>query len=265
MGADLASSVEMGAIEVSPEMLTLLGYGSVPQRGWPDHPVAFEFVAQGGNEPLEFTFHAHPEPTCLDAQQGADRMILLVARSACERLLGVALELADGQNYLLPAELRPIAFAIRDCDMPPAAAVPYRLAKSIELICEMMRACGDRLLLTGASGELSFADCRRVASARQLIDQSWKEPLSLADIARHCGLNRSKLSRGFRSLYGCTVAEAVAERRLAEARRQLIATDLPVGLIGYHSGYQNNASFSRAFCRRFGIPPSDFRLRGVAA
>jgi AraC family transcriptional activator of pyochelin receptor len=44
-----------------------------------------------------------------------------------------------------------------------------------------------------------------------------------------------------------------------------MSTDLPVGLIGYRSGYQNNASFSRAFCRRFGVPPSDFRARPVAA
>ena len=63
-------------------------------------------------------------------------------------------------------------------------------------------------------------------------------------------------------------AEAVArelKRRLSEARNQLIATDLPVGLIGYRSGYQNNASFSRAFCRRFGVPPSNFRNQAVAA
>ena len=263
MGVGQASAAKMAVIEVSPEMLTLLGSGLVPNRGWPDGAVAFQFLEHSGNEPLEFTFHA--KPTVLSLSAASAQLILLVARSACERLLGADLELADGMAYLLPAGLRPIAFAIRDCDMAEAAAVPYRLAKSIELICEMMRACGEGTLLTGAGGEMSFADCKRIATARQLIDDSWKEPLSLADIARQCGLNRSKLSRGFRSLYGCTVAEAVAERRLAEARRQLIATDLPVKVIGYHSGYQNNASFSRAFCRRFGVPPSDYRLRGVAA
>ena len=104
-----------------------------------------------------------------------------------------------------------------------------------------------------------------MASARELIEENWRERLTLSQIARSCGLNRSKLSRGFRELYRCSVSEAIAERRLAEARRELLATDLPVGLIGYRSGYQNNASFSRAFCRRFGIPPSDFRARGMAA
>jgi AraC-like DNA-binding protein/predicted nucleotidyltransferase len=88
-----------------------------------------------------------------------------------------------------------------------------------------------------------------------LIDENWGEPLTLAQIARRCGLNRSQLSRSFRELYRCSVSEALMERRLAEARMQLISTDLPVGLIGYRSGYQNNASFSRAFSRRISAWP----------
>ena len=54
-------------------------------------------------------------------------------------------------------------------------------------------------------------------------------------------------------------------RRLAEAQRQLIATDLPIALIGYRNGYQNNAAFTRAFGRRFGLSPSTFRTTGIAA
>jgi AraC family transcriptional activator of pyochelin receptor len=127
-----------------------------------------------------------------------------------------------------------------------------------------LRADRDGDLVAAAGGSLSFADCRRVTAARHLIDNQWHQQLSLAQIARSSGLNRSKLSRGFRELYGCSVMEALAERRLGEARRQLIATDLPIGLIGYRSGYQNNASFSRAFGRRFGVPPSDFRMRAAA-
>ena len=106
---------------------------------------------------------------------------------------------------------------------------------------------------------------RRIVAARRLIDECWDEKLTLCQIARRCGINRSKLARGFRLLYGCTVTEALLERRLAEARRQLLSTDLPVGLIGYRNGYNNNASFSRAFCRRFGVPPSDLRSGLVAA
>jgi AraC family transcriptional activator of pyochelin receptor len=257
----MASSVEMGRIEVSPEMLTLLGSGSVGGRCWPEKSVAFEFTGKA----TDFIFHARPTAIVLNRKGNEQRMIFLVARSACERLLGGKLELEDRDCYLLPAELRAIATAIRDCAMSDAAAEPYRLAKSIELLCEILAAHGRDELLSADSPTLSFADCQRVASARQLIEENWRERLTLSQIARTCGLNRSKLSRGFRELYRCSVSEALTERRLGEARRELLATDLPVGLIGYRSGYQNNASFSRAFCRRFGVPPSDFRARGMAA
>ena len=257
----MASPVEMGGIEVSPEMLTLLGSGTIGDRAWPEKAVAFEFGDRAG----DFIFHARPTAIILNRKADTERMIFLVARSACERLLGSKLALEDRAIYLLAAELRAIAGAIRDCAMGEAAALPYRLAKSIELLCEILSAQGRGELLNADSPSLSFADCRRVASARELIEENWRERLTLSQIARSCGLNRSKLSRGFRELYRCSVSEAIAERRLAEARKELLATDLPVGLIGYRSGYQNNASFSRAFCRRFGIPPSDFRARGMAA
>jgi AraC family transcriptional activator of pyochelin receptor len=102
-------------------------------------------------------------------------------------------------------------------------------------------------------------------AARQIIEDRAAEKLTLDYIARSCGLNRSKLTRGFKALFDCTVAEAIAERRLETARRMLLSTDLPVSSIGYVAGYQNNASFTRAFGRRFGRTPSDLRLGDLAA
>ena len=256
----MASSAEMGAIEVSPEMLTLWGVGAVGAHPFPPRAVAFTI-----DEQLTVTFHETPNLASLGSEGLANRIILLVDRLACERLLAGHLSFVDGETYLVPGEVRAIALALRDCTLHPAAALPYRLAKSIELLCEMMRASADGNILPASGTDVSFADRRRIAAARQLIDENWQEPLTLAHIARRCGLNRSKLSRGFRALYQCSVSEALADRRLSEARRQLVSTDLPVGLIGYRSGYQNNASFSRAFCRRFGVPPSDFRSQAMAA
>ena len=162
--------------------------------------------------------------------------------------------------------MRAIGLSIRDCAHPDAAAVPYRLAKSIELLCEIIEADRNRLLVpvVGEIGcSLSSIDIGRVAAAKLVIDERWNEPLTLDQIARECGINRSKLSRGFRELYGSSVADTLSERRLEQARKTLLVTDLPVGLIGYRSGYQNNASFTRAFGRRFGVSPSELRSGAV--
>lgn len=253
----------MDAIDVSPEMLTLVGMGGLSEHRWPLAPVAFEL--DFGN-PVQFRFHRRPSRRLLDCRSNEMRLLLVVSKDACDRLLGSQLDLPDGESFFLPAELRAIALAIRDCDLPEAAATPYRLAKSIELLCEILSAerTGTLTACTGPAS-LSQVDMNRISAARRIVDEQWTEKLTLDQIARRCGLNRSKLSRGFREIYRCTVSEALAERRLAEARRQLLSTDLPVSLIGYRSGYLNNASFTRAFGRRFGQSPTNFRACSVAA
>ena len=253
----------MDAIDVSPEMLTLVGTGVLGEHRWPPSPVAFE--VDFGN-PVRFRFHRRPDRRQLQIRSTEVRLLLIVSSDACERLLGSGLDLADGEVFFMPTELRTIALAIRDCELPEASATPYRLAKSIELLCEVLSAKREcRLTASSGPASLSQLDMHRIAAARQIIDEQWTEKLTLDRIARRCGLNRSKLSRGFREIYRCTVSEALAERRLSEASRQLIATDLPVSLIGYRSGYLNNASFTRAFGRRFGQSPTDFRACAVAA
>ena len=69
------------------------------------------------------------------------------------------------------------------------------------------------------SGAISLADSRRIMEARRMIDQRCHEKLTLDAIARACGLNRAKLTRGFREMFDCTIAEALTERRLQQAQQ----------------------------------------------
>ena len=66
-------------------------------------------------------------------------------------------------------------------------------------------------------------------------------------------------------MFDCSIADTLAEKRLEGARAMLLSTDLPIASIGYRCGYLNNASFSRAFTRRFGTAPTQYRARKLAA
>ena len=168
--------------------------------------------------------------------------------------------------YHLPVEMRAIALAIRECALPGEACTTLRGAKSIELLCAIFTALKDASLVPAdGDGVLSELETRRLVLARGMIDERWREKLTLESIARACGLNRAKLTRGFRAMFGTSVADAIAERRLGGARDLLLATDLPVSSIGYACGYLNNASFTRAFSRRFGIVPTRLRAMEAAA
>ena len=53
--------------------------------------------------------------------------------------------------------------------------------------------------------------------------------------------------------------------KLQRARQLLAQSDLPISSIGYNCGYMSNASFTRAFARRFGMAPTKMRGREVTA
>jgi len=263
MHAAKAINDTVEAVVLSPEMTMLIGSGALDGVAVPDQAalLVFGFGGVGVPATLRIVADATTEPLG-DAEEGARSLSCIVAHGALDRLFGWAGE-SDGR-YHLTTTLRTIALAIAECAMGDAARETYRAGKAIELLCETMQALGEGALVpVAADGAMNQADSRRLVAARRIIDEQWSEKLTLDSLARACGINRAKLTRGFRELYRCTVAEAIAERRLIEASRKLLTTDLPVSSIGYASGYLNNASFSRAFGRRFGVSPSEYR--GCAA
>lgn len=248
-------------IEVSPEMTAVIGRGLAAGVPLPSDPVILQYDFGGAG-----VLPAVRIGAVGGTSDGADMLFLFVARDALHRMGGDNPGREDAAGYHLPTELRTIALALRDCPMNGEPRQVYRLAKSLELLCETVRAWADGALVPlSPEGDLSCADTQRLVAARRMIDERWHEKLTLDSIARGCGLNRAKLTRGFRELFACTIAEALAERRLGQAGRMLLTTDKPVSSIGYENGYLNNASFARAFSRRFGVSPSNYRAYGVAA
>lgn len=253
---------------VSPELTVLTGRGPFEDATLPPMAVAvaFGFGAIDAPATLSFVGSARVEQLTFE-DAGVTRIMLLIAPSGLARIGAVTLPRADERLDLhLPSPLRAIALTLRDCDRTSEAGDIYRSAKAIELLCETWAALdANSLIPVAGDSDLSQADSRRLLEARRLIDEQWGRKLSLHDIAAGCGLNREKLTRGFRKMFDCSVAEALAERRLSEASRMLVTTDLPVSSIGYENGYLNNASFARAFGRRFGLSPSDYRAARIAA
>lgn len=255
-------------VVVSPEMTILIGRGPFDSTTLPAEAIGVSYGLGAIETPPSLTVHGADRVADLLVEDApATRVILLVAPTALARIDGITLPGASAcTGYHLPSELRAIVLALRDCDRFGEAGEIYRAAKGIELLWETWRLIDAEVLTPLApEGHLSRADAVRILAVRRLIDDRWSEKLSLDSIASQCGLNRDKLTRGFREMFACTVAEAIAERRLVQASRMLETTDLPVSSIGYENGYSNNASFARAFGRRFGQSPSDYRAARLAA
>jgi AraC family transcriptional activator of pyochelin receptor len=168
--------------------------------------------------------------------------------------------------FHLPSDLRAIAAKGFHSELKGAARAAYRTAKGLELLCETTQLWlqGKLIALQAGSG-LSASDMQRLFSAKRTIVEQFGKKLTLDSIGRACGLNRAKLTRGFKTVFGISIAEALSEERLLRASVLLQTTNKPVSNVGYEAGYLNNASFTRAFARRFGVCPSEFRLRQLGA
>lgn len=241
---------------VSPEMTTYVGRGPCDRLLLPPDALLLGFGDIG--EPVVRTLAFR------ELENEEHLLVIAVSRAACRRLFG---ELPDPDaRWYLPSDLRALGQSIVAPESDEAAADTLRLARSIELLCQFFAALrAGNLVAVEGQPSLTESDIARIAAARRIVDTRWQEKLTIDDIAKSCGINRDKLTRGFRELYQCSIAEALSERRLRQARQMLAASDLPVASIGYRCGYLNNASFTRAFSRRFGMAPTAMRRVGVAA
>jgi len=127
------------------------------------------------------------------------------------------------------------------------------------------------LLLVGVSrlaadvvGDLRLNDEPLLAEVFSSIEEHYREPISLRDVARAVSLSRGYLTTVVRRKTGRTVQEWIAERRMAEARRLLFETDLAVEEVGRRVGYGDPGYFVRSFRRAHGATSLGWRRAGRA-
>lgn len=90
---------------------------------------------------------------------------------------------------------------------------------------------------------------------RGWLDGGEADHLSIAQMARELGTNPVDLQNGFRQRHGTTIAY-LRRCRLARAHRGAQRTRLSVEDAASLAGYEHISSFSAAFRREFGLPPS---------
>lgn len=97
----------------------------------------------------------------------------------------------------------------------------------------------------------------RVDRARELIESSYAEDLSLSRLAREVGMSLYSFARVFAELAGDTPHRYLVAVRLREAARRLRAGE-PVTEVAHAVGYGSLGHFIASFRRAFGATPSRF-------
>lgn len=138
-----------------------------------------------------------------------------------------------------------------DEDKVAAAAVAAGLANSLMMI--VLRAHFERECQV--NGVLALLQGRQTARALAAIVRDLGRSWTLDEMASEANASRATLVRLFRKTAGAAPLAFLSELRLNIARHRILATHEPIALISEEVGYQSEAAFSRAYRRRFGVPP----------
>lgn len=112
----------------------------------------------------------------------------------------------------------------------------------------------------GAQASLHLtANERLTARYVALLEREFGSSLNVTDYAGALGVTPTHLTRACRASCGRTALALMQERRLFEARKLLLETNIAVQDIARNLGFSTAGYFSRAFSQHIGLPPSAFR------
>src|SRR5690606_21626802 len=116
--------------------------------------------------------------------------------------------------------------------------------------------------LSDARGRRLGREATPIRHARQLVDASYMQDLTLEQLAAAAGLSRFHFLRSFRREVGVTPHAYLTGRRIAAAK-VLLDGDQPLSEVALACGFYDQSHFTRAFKSVTGVTPGQYR-RGLA-
>ncbi len=109
-----------------------------------------------------------------------------------------------------------------------------------------------------AKQELKSKDLQSIISAAKLIEKKMANPPSIIQLSKLVGINDHKLKVEFKRVFQCTVFDYLNQKRMDEAKRLLINTELNVRQVASAIGFKHLGYFSAKFKKHYQIAPAQF-------
>lgn len=134
-----------------------------------------------------------------------------------------------------------------------------RAAAEAWLITVLVDVLRHKLATTPGAVAPVGADGKLVARYRELIEKNFAKPHRISDYAQRLCVSAERLRQACVRQTASTPLELLSARRLLEAKRCLLYTNMSISLIAEHAGFGDPAYFSRFFARATGHSPQRYR------
>lgn len=133
---------------------------------------------------------------------------------------------------------------------------------------------GYELFIKGKLYELFFVLCRHCQNTKpartldslekikiisKFIETNYMQKVSIADIAAQVDFSESHFMRYFKEKMGTSFVDYLRDYRLTMAARLLLSSNATVLSIAEEVGFDNLSYFNRAFKKKYGMTPSQYR------
>lgn len=114
-------------------------------------------------------------------------------------------------------------------------------------------------LFCNVKTEYPYSDKSFARDVLIYIDEHYQHKHTLQSLAAAFYVSPGHLSNEFKRIYGISPINYLIDRRICEARWQLINTKMPIRQIAENIGYDNPYYFAKLFHTRTGTFPDDYR------
>lgn len=229
-------------------------------------PLRFEVLRGGGSEEVELApgavwFCPAGESFSHRVPTAASFALVTITPGRLEQLLGGAVPRLRRRYGVVQAPLEHLVRAlVAEAERGGASGPLFADAVGAALAWQLRELFATAQgLPAGRIGGLPPARLRRVLD---LLEAALHEGVSVDAMAREVGLSPAHFTRAFKQATGSSPHQYLIGLRLERARAA-ISGGTPIGAAALAFGFADQAHFTRAFTRRFGVTPGAV-AKGVA-
>lgn len=163
-------------------------------------------------------------------------------------------------NFLSSAKTTPlinsVLFQIFNCSHKNYVKQIFLESKALELIAYTLE---ELSYPKHGMQKISKKDKDIIFAARDMLIKDIKYPPSILTMASNLNISHTKLQRGFKNFFNCTVFEYLRKTRLEYGKYLLEKGKMTITETAFEAGFSSSSHFAACFYKYYGVKPSQYK------
>ncbi len=162
------------------------------------------------------------------------------------------------QGINVSPEIANIFLQIFNCSLPEKSKILFFESKVMEILSKIV---SYEILGTNKINQLQLDEfeINQIKKIPEVLMKNLYELPTVNILSKQLAINKNKLAKGFKAIYGDTIFRYHRKICLERAAILLLDTDKSINEIALDVGYSNPSNFCYAFKKEFGVTPLQYK------